>query len=184
MITEKSINFHVKLNFNNKRWNIGNMEWGYVFDLVNITGWTPLVLAGPPPCPGQGSGVPHYPGGVSDAGGNPSLTCLWNSLRPSCHPPTTERQWTLNKPVLLYKWLFKFSEHVPNLFVITISAMIMFKLNFTKITTDIGKIIWKILLGESIINFNKPALPYQKYGRIGQKLLHKRFFHNRAFPTL
>lgn len=106
MITEKSINFHVKLNFNNKRWNIGNMEWGYVFDLVNITGWTPLVLAGPPPCPGQGSGVPHYPGGVSDAGGNPSLTCLWNSLRPSCHPPTTERQWTLNKPVLLYKWPF------------------------------------------------------------------------------
>lgn len=56
------------------------------------------MLAGPPPCPGQGSGVPHYPGGVSDAGGNPSLTCLWNSLRPSCHPPTTERQWTLNKP--------------------------------------------------------------------------------------
>lgn len=106
LITEKSINFHVKLNFNNKRWNIGNMEWGYVFDLVNITGWTPLVLAGPPPCPGWGSGVPHYPGGVSDAGGNPSLTCLWNSLRPSCHPPTTERQWTLNKPVLLYKWPF------------------------------------------------------------------------------
>lgn len=62
------------------------MEGGYVFDLVNITGWTPLVLAGPPPCPGQGSGVPHYPGGVSDAGGNPSLACLWNSLRPSCHP--------------------------------------------------------------------------------------------------
>lgn len=60
----------------------------------------------------------------------------------------------------------------------------MFKLNFKKITTDIGKIIWKILLGESIINFNKPLLPYQKYGRIGQKLLHKRFFHNRAFPTL
>lgn len=106
LITEKSINFHVKLNFNNKRWNIGNMEWGYVFDLVNITGWTPLVLAGPPPCPGQGSGVPHYPGGVSDAGGNPSLACLWNSLRPSCHPPTTERQWTLNKPVLLYEWPF------------------------------------------------------------------------------
>lgn len=106
LITEKSINFHVKLNFNNKRWNIGNMEWGYVFDLVNITGWTPLVLAGPPPCPGQGSGVPHYPGGVSDAGGNPSLTCLWNSLRPSCHPPKTERQWTPNKSVLLYKWPF------------------------------------------------------------------------------
>lgn len=50
IITEKSINFHIKLNFS----EVKHRQYGVrvCFDLVNITGWTPLVLAGPPPCPG------------------------------------------------------------------------------------------------------------------------------------